>query len=151
MILTPSLIWFLIGVAFLVAEMMLPGFILVFFTAGSWIAALAVWLTDIDLTGQILLFAASSLILLFTLRKYGLRTFKGNTRDELDDDYDKAKIGKTAVVTKAITPNSAGEIKVMGSFWMAIADTEIKEGESVLVEKKVTEDGLTYKVRSIEK
>jgi len=52
MILSSSLIWFLVGVAFLIAEIALSGFILIFFTAGCWIVALVTWLFEIELTGQ---------------------------------------------------------------------------------------------------
>lgn len=149
MILSPSLIWFLVGVAFLIAEMMMPAFILIFFTAGCWITALVVWLFDISLTNQLLIFLAASLILLFTLRQYSLKIFKGKTREEIDDHYTDSKIGKTAIVTKKIAPNAPGEIKVMGSFWRATADEEIKEGTSVLIETKESEDGLTFKVKPV--
>ncbi len=149
MSLSPSLIWFLVGVAFLIAEMMMPAFILIFFTAGCWITALVVWSFDIELTNQIIIFLVASLILLFTLRKYSLKVFKGKTREEIDDHYTDSKIGKTAIVTKKITPNVPGEIKVMGSFWRAVADEEIKEGTSVLIETKESEDGLTFTVKPV--
>lgn len=149
MILSPSLIWFLVGVAFLIAELVMPAFILIFFTAGCWIAAVVVWLFDVELTKQILIFLVSSLILLFTLRKYSLKIFRGKTQDEIDDHYSDSKIGKTAIVTKKITPNVPGEIKVMGSFWRATANEEIEEGKSVLIEKKDSEDGLTLKVKPV--
>jgi len=53
MILSSSLIWFLVGVAVLIAELAMSGFILIFFTAGCWIVALVIWLFDIELTSQI--------------------------------------------------------------------------------------------------
>jgi len=149
MIISSSLIWFLVGVAILIAELALTGFILIFFTAGCWIVALVTWLFDINLTGQILIFTVSSLTLLFTLRKYSLKIFKGKTRDSIDDLYTDSKIGKTAIVTKTITPNMPGEIKVMGSFWRAIAGVEIEEGQSVLIESQESEDGLTFKVKPV--
>ena len=136
MILSSSLIWFLIGVAFLIAEIGLSGFILIFFTAGCWIVAFVTWLFDIELTIQILLFIVSSLTLLFTLRKYSLKIFQGKTRDSVDDHYTDSKIGKTAIVTKTISPNMPGEIKAMGSFWRAIAEEEIEEGQTVLIESQ---------------
>lgn len=149
MILSPSLIWFLIGVAFLIAEIALSGFILIFFTSGCWIVALVTWLFDFELTIQILVFIVSSLTLLFTLRKYSLKIFKGKTRDSIDDHYTDSKIGKTAIVTKTISPNMPGEIKVMGSFWRAIAEEAIEEGQSVLVDSQESEDGLTFKVKPV--
>jgi len=149
MIISPSLIWFLVGVAFLIAELAMPAFILIFFTVGCWVAAIFVWLIDIELTQQILIFLVSSLFLLFTLRKYSLKIFRGKTQDEIDDHYSDSKIGKTAIVTKKITPHLLGEVKVMGSFWRANANEEIEEGASVLIEKQDSEDGLTLKVKPI--
>ncbi len=143
------LIWFLVGVIFLVAELVLPGFILIFFAAGAWIVAVVAGLSDIQLTTQIVIFIIASLSLLFSLRKYSMSVFKGTSRDSVDDNYAASKIGKTAIVTKAISPNSPGEIKVMGSFWMAVADQEIEEGESVKIISQESEDGLTFKVKPV--
>ena len=46
-------------------------------------------------------------------------------------------------------PNMPGEIKVMGSFWRATANEVIEEGISVLIEKKESEDGLTFEVKPV--
>lgn len=146
---SPFFIWFLIGVGFLIAELQMPGFILIFFTAGCWITAVATWLTDIPITWQIVLSIVSSLVLLMTLRKFGIKTFKGEKIASVDEAMADAKIGKTAVVTRTIAPHAPGEIKAMGSFWRAEADTEIAEGAAVVIEGRVSEDGLTYKVRPV--
>jgi len=143
---SPELTWFIIGVAFLIAEMLTPGFILIFFAAGSFFAALGVWLINIEKTGQVSIFLISSLILLFTLRKYSLKIFKGSTDNEIDQIYTNSKIGKRAIVTKTIYPDKAGEIKAMGSFWVAVADREIKKGTDVVIKSQETEDGLIFKV-----
>ena len=76
-------------------------------------------------------------------------TFKGKKAKSVDDDYADANVGKTAVVTKDIAPNKAGEIKLQGSFWMATADSEISTGESVKVLGQISEDGLTFKVEKL--
>jgi len=144
--LSPAIIWFLVGVAFLFAELYFPGFILIFFTAGCWIVALIVWLTDIEKSIQLLIFTVSSLVLLFSLRKYSIKIFKGTSSDDIDDCYADSKIGKTAIVTKAITPTTPGEIKAMGSFWRAISDVNIEEGQSVIITGQESKDGLTFKV-----
>ena len=149
MILSSSLIWFLIGVVFLVSEILLSGFILIFFTAGCWTVALVTWLLKIELASQIFIFVASSLTLLFTLRKYSLKIFRGKTRESIDEHYTDSKIGKTAMVTNTISPNLPGEIKFMGSFWRANAEEAIEEGQSVLIESQESEDGLTFRVKPL--
>ncbi len=147
MVLSQPLIWFFVGVAFLIVEMFLPAFILIFFTGGAWVVSLLLLLFDLEVTSQIWIFVAVSLILLFALRRYGIKTFKGNTAEQLDDAYAESKIGKAAVVTKTISPGIPGEIKVMGSFWRAVADSKIDEGQAVVIEKRSSEDGLTFKVK----
>ena len=146
---SPTLIWFFLGAGFLMAELVVPGFILIFFTMGCWIAALFSAFTNVSTAAQIIIFIISSLSLLVGLRRYFIKTFKGETQTDMDDDYAKMKIGKTALVTQEIKPHSTGEIKVMGSFWRAISDEEIKEGESVRIESQASEDGLTFKVGKI--
>ncbi len=146
--LSPGLIWFLVGVVFLLAEFLLPGFILMFFTAGCWIVALILWGFDIGVTTQITIFIITSLILLLTLRKYSMKVFKGSTRDDVDDDYTNSKIGMTAEVTKQITPELPGEIKVAGSFWRASADETIEPGTAVKIVNQESKDGLTFEVES---
>ncbi len=149
MSLSPALIWFIIGVVFVIVELLIPGFIFIFFTAGAWITGLSIWMFDVGITTQVIVFIISSLILLFSLRKYSMETFKGSKRESVDDEYASSKIGKKAVVTKAISPGHAGEVKFSGSFWTAEADTEIAEGETVIIERQESEDGLTFKVKQV--
>ena len=140
------LIWFLIGVGFLIAEFILPGFILVFFTIGCWITALVVWQFDISTTQEILIFISFSLVTLFLLRKYLMEIFGGDSGDDMDTSFDDV-IGASAEVIKEITPNSRGEIKFRGSFWVAIADELIKPETTVTIIEKVPGNEIVYKVK----
>lgn len=149
MTLSPQLIWFLLGVAFLIGEMALPGFILIFFTVGCWIAAIITWGTNITVTGQVIVFVVVSLVSLFSLRKYSLKTFKGSIRQDEDDGGMESKRGKTAQVTQAINPHVPGEIKMGGTFWRAVADEEIAEGQSVIIVSQTADEGLTFKVKPL--
>ncbi len=141
------LIWFLAGLAFLMLELVLPGLIVIFFAFGSFIASVSAWLLDINVTVQTWIFMISSLLLLFTLRKYGIRIFKGDVQNKMDDNYVDSKIGKHAVVTKKITPELQGEIKFMGSFWRAVSKSTIEEGSTVVIVSKASEEGLTFMVK----
>ena len=42
-------------------------------------------------------------------------------------------IGKIADVTKDITPNNFGEVKIFGEYWTAISEDKIKAGTKVRV------------------
>lgn len=140
------LVWFLIGVGFLIGEMVVPGFILIFFTAGCWIVALAVFfLKGMALTTQIIIFMVSSLVLLFTLRRYGLNTFKGKSKAGVDDDF--SKIGQKALVTEAIPLDGYGEIQLSGTFWRAMSDVPIAKNQRVIVEGQDSNNGLVMIVK----
>ena len=147
--LSPSLIWFIVGVVFLISEMLAPGFVLIFFTAGSWIVGLSILLFKFNMTTQLIVFIVSSLILLFSLRKYAVKIFRGDITEQLDGAYAESTIGKSAIVTKAIKPGIPGQIKMMGSFWRAVSDNEINEGRSVVIERKDSDEGLTFKVKPL--
>lgn len=142
------LVWFLIGVGFLIGEMVVPGFILIFFTAGSWIVAGTVFfLEDLALTTQIIVFIVSSLVFLFTLRRYGLNTFKGDSKGGVDDEF--SKTGQKAVVTEAIDQDGYGEIQLNGTFWRATADISIDKDQRVIVEGQESNNNLVLKVKPI--
>ncbi len=144
-----SLVWFLIGVGFLLAELMLPGLILIFFCFGSWIAALLLLVADVGVEVQMAVFLATSLIMLFTLRKLFMRTFGGKLKDGADKELADRAMGRQALVTTAISPAAPGEIKFRGSFWRAAADVDIAVGKTVVIEGPASDDGLTFRVKPL--
>jgi inner membrane protein len=143
--------WFLMGVLFLIAEIFLPGFILIFFVAGCWITALLLLVFEIPFTLQLLIFFVTSLLMLFFVRKYCMKAFESRAKYGLEHDAAFSKIQKNAMVTKRITPHIPGEIKAMGSYWRAVSDSTIDEGTPVLIIRQETEDGLTFRVELLNK
>jgi membrane protein implicated in regulation of membrane protease activity len=140
-------LWFLVGAVFLLAEMALPGFVLLFFAMGSFGAALAAW-AGLALSGQFMVFLAVSLAGVGLLRRMFLRIFQGRVQDKAQDlaAGDNAA-GKAALVTRAITPSVPGEIKFRGSFWRAEASVDIGEGENVVILGQTKHDSGAYTVR----
>ena len=122
---SPALTWFLVGMAFLFAELALPGFVIIFFGLGAWITALAVLIWPMGLAAQIMVFTAASLATLFGLRRWLKPMFSGA---ETDPGLDDAGVGQPVAVTKTVRGAVAGEVKYRGSFWQAVAE----DGESVI-------------------
>lgn len=79
-----GLFWFILGIVFLIAELFLPGFIIMFFGVGALITAL---LTQFGIISsfniQIIVFIASSVISLLTFRKRWSTYFSGNVSHRL--------------------------------------------------------------------
>ena len=151
-------LWFLTGVVFLLAEMALPGFVLLFFAIGAFAAAFAAW-AGLALSGQFLVFLAVSLAGVGLLRRMFLRIFQGRVQDQAQEGHGQAAgaagdgaveddaAGKAALVTRAITPSVPGEIKFRGSFWRAEASVDIGEGENVVILGLTEHDTGAYTVR----
>lgn len=149
-------LWFLVGVAFLLAELALPGFVLLFFALGAFAAAVFAW-AGLGLNGQFLVFLGVSLAGVGLLRRMFLRVFQGRVHSQADDAPEQGTgagggagddaAGKAAVVTRAISPAVPGEIKFRGSFWRAEASVDIGEGEHVVILGQTKHDTGTYTVR----
>ena len=117
-----SLLWFIIGIIFLFAELIMPGFIIFFFGIGALVTALSIYLFNIEsVIFQIIIFITSSLLSLVLLRKIFGNLFRGkvDSSKELKDEF----IGKKAIVVNEIKPNSLkGKIEFNGTLWEADSD-----------------------------
>ena len=128
-----SLIWFLLGLGFAVAELAVPGLILVFFAVGCWVSSLAALLGIERLDVQIWIFIISSIVSLLAGRRFIPKTFRGHVRSNLAEDFDSEISGEIVEVTRDITPSVPGEVKFRGSFWKAMAIVEIRAGEKGII------------------
>ncbi len=127
-------LWVLAGAAFLLAELALPGFVLLFFALGAFAAAAFAWAGG-GAGGQMAVFVAGSLAGMALLRRMFLRVFRGATHSPAEDAAGSGPetggdigAGKAAVVTRAIAPGAPGEIKFRGSFWRAEAAPDVRGG-----------------------
>jgi len=138
------LIWLGIGVAFLVAEMMVPGFIMIFFGIGAIIAGATAFFGS-SLQLQIVIFGVSSLALIILLRKFMASTFSGSATMDTSAEEDSA-VGALAEVVEAITPPHRGRIKFQGTFWTAEASQEIETGTTVRIVSRHEKNHNTFTV-----
>jgi len=143
----PELIWFLVGLFLLLLELAAPGLIIVFFGVGAWIVSAVCYFAQPTLNAQLLIFILSSLILLFSLRKWLTDTFRGfnvgtTKASEIVDDF----VGEKAVVIKEIIPGSSGKVEFHGTSWTAEADEPIAVGQRVEI---LAKNSLTLKVKPL--
>ena len=147
------LIWFLIGVGFLVFEMISPVFILFFFGIGAWITSLVTaFIPELNFNQQIIVFSVSSLLLLLLLRNYLQNIFYGN-QNLVEEQYNNIEEDVSAIVTKDIPKGGFGEIKFRGTFYKAKnkdSNIEVAKGTSVLVLKKGNDQGSFYIIKEID-
>ena len=132
---TPPVIWFLIGLAFLLLELAIPGLIIFFFGLGAWVVALLFIFFEPGLTLQLLIFTVASILLLLLLRKSLKRKFfkeDQSTDASLEEEF----VGKLAVAETDIKPGTNGRVSFKGTHWNATSDSVIKKGSRVKITGK---------------
>ena len=138
------LLWFLVAIGLFVGEM---------FTAGFWLACLAVGAAAAGIVGLIpgvgiavqgIAFAAASIISMAGLRPRLMQYFQLGPGSELRTGVD-ALLGKTGIVTERIGPGVTGRVKVEGEDWRGASTdaTVLEPGTQVTI---IQVDGTTLMV-----
>lgn len=121
-------LWFILALAFIIIELATVNLVTIWFALGA-IGALITANITTNIMIQILVFVVVSIVSLLAtkpiVKKLRKRKIEPTNLDRV--------IGKTGIVTKEITKNSYGEVKVNGSIWTAKSEKKIKEKSQVKV------------------
>lgn len=148
-LMTPWLLWFVFGLGLALLELALPGLIIIFFGIGCLVTAAVVFLFDLSLTQQILLFSGSSIAALVVLRRGAKRVFRGVSTNNQEDNFDDFPKGVRVPVTRPITLTEQGRIHYRGTDWYATADEAIESGAIVEILSYADPSRQVYHVRKI--
>ncbi len=137
---SPVVVWAVIGVLLIIVELMSVTFVFAFFGVGALIVALTTWI-DVTpgLNSQLAVFALSSLLLLIAFRKAAKRRFFGS------HDKPPEYKGEKVKVVKKIPVGGEGAISYRGSEWIAFSDVSEPIAEGTMVEI-VALDGIRARV-----
>lgn len=111
-----ALVWLIIAFVMAVIEAFSLGLTTIWFAGGAVVAVIAA-LLGASIPVQVVIFVVVSILLLVLTRPWAVRHFKSN----LENTNIDAVIGKEALVTKDISPFSAGEAKLNGLIWVALS------------------------------
>ena len=142
--LSPAVVWAIVGLVLLIMELATVSFILCFIGLGALIVAATTWMgLTSSFNSQLIVFSASSLSLLFLLRKTAKKLFAGHA--DVPPDY----TGQKVKVVKPIPAGGEGTVMYRGSDWLAFSDTTqtIPEGATVQIESI---EGIRIKVTPVE-
>lgn len=140
----PYIMWLILGVVLVVAEIFMPSFFIFWFGVGAFVASglSVVFGTVVQVTA----FAVVSGLLVLLTRPFAKKISGKEPRKIHIDEI----IGKTAVVTETID-NSTGKglIRVGGDVWRALSvdDSVVESGKKVTILKV---DGTHLVVKKIE-
>ncbi|MEO8648697.1 MAG: NfeD family protein [Acidobacteriota bacterium] len=129
------ILWLILGVGLIIAEIFTLGFVLFWFGIGAVAAALA-GLLGIGFVGQFIVFAVVSVALTAMSRTIFAKYLPHQGSDELKMGVDSmpGQIGTVTTASKGALRE--GAVKVYGSTWTAFpidGQTELIEGEKVEV------------------
>ena len=134
----PALLWFLAGLALVMAEFVVPGVILVFFGLGAWITALTTYVgLTVGTEAQLWVFAGSSTLSLVILRRLIRDRFYGHVSEIQNPSVNLDEFtGRLVEVTEDIEPGqSEGQVEFKGAPWRARAAVSIKRGEAAVIDR----------------
>jgi membrane protein implicated in regulation of membrane protease activity len=131
----PELVWFIIGLALFLLELVLPGFVIFFFGVGAWITALLCLIANPGINLQAIVFGVTSILSLMLLRKMIQKRFF-YSKDELSKEVEDEFTGKEAIASFDFGPGKTGKIEFKGTSWKAESTVPIKEGETVIIKSK---------------
>lgn len=123
--------WLVMVIFLTIIEITTVNLVVVWFIASSLISLVISLFID-SFFLQFLVFVVLGIIFLITtkpiINKYLLNNKKEST------NLDRV-IGMIGIATMNIVKNEVGEVKVDGKRWSAISDSDIKEGEYVVIDK----------------
>jgi len=137
--------WAILGVALVVAELLIPAFVLVWFGLGALaVAALVALWPDIGLVAELLIWIISSTALVFLWFKL----FKPSQHKSLAGRSQAQAVGEVGLIIADVAPFQKGQIRfqtpLIGSeVWDCISDQLIKTGDRA---KVISVEGSVVKV-----
>ncbi|MDX8337461.1 NfeD family protein [Candidatus Cetobacterium colombiensis] len=122
------LLWFIIGVVFLVIEIFTFGLISIWFALGAFLTMI---FYEASLENQFYIFVGASLLFLFLIRKLALKHFKGNSKELNRIKGKVVKIEKIEVRGS----NNFYTVYLDGKIWEGISKFNFSVGDEAIVEK----------------
>lgn len=107
-------IWIIILVISVIVEAITIDLVSIWFSFGAAVALIG-YFVGLSETIQIVIFAVVSILSIIVCRPLSKKYLRGNT---IKTNLDRV-IGQHCLVTETITADNKGEIKVMGTLWMA--------------------------------
>ncbi len=115
-------IWAVVAMLCLILELSSGDFFIICFSIGA-VAAVIGAAAGLNIYWQVGLFAAFTLLALFTVRPLALRWLHKNEPNRASNA--DALLGRTGRVTEPITAGTTGYVQIDGDLWKAVADDSV--------------------------
>lgn len=139
------LIWFALGIIFIISELFIPGFTIFFFGCGALLTAVTGLIFPSVAQSyviQLIIWLTSSILSLVFLRRKFSKTFTGKIHKNQTDSF----IGEQAVVIDDIGEKTPGRISILGTTWKAESSdgSRFYKKDKVRIVKRKESESLTF-------
>jgi membrane protein implicated in regulation of membrane protease activity len=146
---SPWLIWFLAGIAVMLAELAVPAFVIVFFGLGCWGAAVVAVFAPQAYSVQVAVFLIVSVASLLTLRKMAMRIFVGRSEFVETEDSGNVTVGARITLDQDLEAGRVGRVRFRGSMWDAVSEDRIPAGSDAEITGVDTSNRSCLKVKGV--
>ena len=115
--LDPHWLWLIAAIVLATAEIIAPGFFLIWLAAAAAITGVAAFLFDLSVPMQALVFAVASLVAVYAGRRY-MQVYPARSPDPLLNDRTARLVGQIVTVVDPIG-EGRGRVKVGDGVWNA--------------------------------
>jgi inner membrane protein len=128
---SPWLVWFLAGIAVMLAELAVPGFVIIFFGFGCLGAAVVAVFAPDGYSEQVIVFLIVSVASLMTLRRVAMRVFVGHSEGQETEDLGNVPVGARITLDQDLEAGRVGRVRFRGTMWDALSEDRIPAGSDV--------------------
>ncbi len=125
---SPWLVWFLAGIAIMLAELAIPGFVIIFFGLGCWGASVVAFFSPNAYSAQVAVFVIVSVVSLMMLRRVAMRVFVGRSEGQENEDLGNIPMGSRITLDQDLEAGQIGRVRFRGTMWDAISEDRILAG-----------------------
>lgn len=125
-----TIYWGLLFFVLIFVEFVTVNLVSIWFAMGA-ISAMVVSLFTNSIFIQLVIFIIVSIISLILTKPIVEKI----TNKKVEPTNLDRVIGKTGIVTKKITVDNYGEVKVLGTIWTAVSDENLDEKDKVIIKK----------------
>ena len=119
--------WLIMVIFLAIVEMATVSLVSIWFVLSAILAMISTFITD-SITIQIAIFVIFGLIFMLLTRKIVKKIVPNKVKTNID-----RIVGMEGIVTKEISKNNPGEVKVDGKLWTAISNKKIPSGSTVKI------------------
>lgn len=125
---SPWLVWFVAGIAVMLAELAVPGFVIIFFGLGCWGASVVAFFYPGAFSAQVAFFVIVSVASLMTLRKVAMSVFVGRSEGQETEDMENVSLGARITLDQDLEAGHIGRVRFRGTMWDAVSEDRIPAG-----------------------